>query len=103
MSLPDEVDLLVVQLAASLEPAQHHAFLAAARTALAGIPCLGPGSAYRVLAQLQRGFWDPPLDRVAYGPSHHKTNKLNSLPAIETDSARGRAQARTRWMRGWRG
>jgi hypothetical protein len=94
--LPDEVDLLVVQLAASLEPAQHYAFLAAARTALAGIPCLGPGSAYRVLAQLQRGFWDPPVDRVAYGPSHHKPSKLNSAPAIGADDPRSGGRDRTR-------
>jgi len=100
MSLPDEVDLLVVQLAASLEPSQHYAFLAAARTALAGIPCLGPGSAYRVLAPLQRRFFDPPADtRALAGPRHHQPNKLNSLPPVGAEDARGTARRLAMWAR----
>jgi hypothetical protein len=94
--LPDEVDLLVIQLAASLEPPQHAAFIDAARTALADIPCLGPGSAYRILVPLQRRFFDPPEDRVAYGPSHHKPNKLNSLPPVGADDPRTGGRDRTR-------
>jgi hypothetical protein len=82
MSIPDEIDELVLQLAASLAPSQYDAFVIAARTALAGVPCLGPGLAYRVLAPLQRRFFDPPEERVAVGPRHHRPNKLNALPAI---------------------
>ena len=81
-SIPDEIDELVLQLAASLVPSQYDAFVIAARTALAGISCIGPGSAYRILAPLQRRFFDPPEERVAVGPRHHHPNKLNSLPAI---------------------
>jgi hypothetical protein len=98
--LPDEVDLLVVQLAASLEPSQHNAFVDAARMALADIPCLGPGSAYRVLAPLQRRFFDPPDDaRVIAGPRHHQPNKLNSLPPVGAEDARGTARRLSQWAR----
>jgi hypothetical protein len=87
MSLPDEVDLLVVQLAASLTPPQHNAFIEAARTALADIPCLGPGSAYRILAPLQRRFFDPPDDAVEAhaGAKHYRPSKLIAAPAIGDD------------------
>ena len=40
MSLPAEIDELVLQLAASLTPSQYDAFVIAARTTLAGIPCM---------------------------------------------------------------
>jgi hypothetical protein len=84
MPIPDEIDELVQQLSASLVPPQHNAFIAAARTALAAIPCIGPGSAYRILAPLQRQFFDPPDDaRAAAGPRHHKPNRLNTLPPLE--------------------
>jgi hypothetical protein len=100
MSLPEEVDLLVIQLAASLEPSRHHAFIDAARSALAGIPCLGPGSAYRVLAQLQKRFFDPPSDtRTVIGP-YHRTNKLTSLPAVSAvEDPRSVARRRAMWGR----
>jgi hypothetical protein len=104
MVLPDEVDLLVVQLAASLTPpSQRNAFIDAARTALADIPCLGPGSAYRVLAPLQRGFFDPPSDgRTANaGARHHAPNRLNSLPPIDVvENPQGAARRRTLWAKG---
>jgi hypothetical protein len=100
MSLPDEIDELVLQLAASLEPAQHHAFIAAARTALTGIPCIGPGSAYRVLVPIQRRFFDPPDDvRVIASPRHHQPNKLNSLPPVGAEDARGVARRLAQWGR----
>jgi hypothetical protein len=100
-ALPDEVDLLVVQLAASLEPSQHNAFIAAARAALAGIPCLGPGSAYRVLAPLQRQFFDPPSDaRAIAGPHHNRGNKLYALPAIgAVEEPENLARQRALWAR----
>ena len=99
-ALPDEVDLLVVQLAASLEPPQHAAFIDAARVILADIPCLGPGSAYRVLVPLQRRFFDPPEDRVAYGPQHYRRpTKLSSLPPVGIEDARGTARRLAMWAR----
>jgi hypothetical protein len=84
MSLPDDIDTLISELSASLEPPQHAAFETAARSALAGLNCAGPGLAYRILAPLQRSFFDPPDDaRVTSGPRHHRPNKLNALPPLE--------------------
>jgi hypothetical protein len=96
MPLPPEIDDLVQQLSHSLEPPQRHAFINASQTALESIPCLGVGVAYRTLAELQRKFFDPPCDRAAYGPSHHKPTKLNSLPAIGADDPRTGGRDRTR-------
>jgi hypothetical protein len=99
MSLPPEVDDLVQQLSYSLEPPQRHAFIDAAQAALGSIPCLGVGVAYRTLAGLQRKYFDPPCDRVAYGPSHHRQNKLNSLPPVGAEDARGTARRVSMWAR----
>jgi hypothetical protein len=101
MSLPADIDSLISELAASLQPPQHAAFEAAARNALAGLDCAGPGLAYRILVPLQRAHWDPPDDaRAAAGPRHHKPNRLNTKPAIETESARGVACRVAHWSRG---
>jgi hypothetical protein len=98
--LPDEVDLLVIQLAASLEPPQHAAFIDAARAILADIPCLGPGSAYRVLVPLQRRFFDPPSDTTeAHAPRHHRPTKLTSLPPVAIEDARAIGLRRASWAR----
>jgi hypothetical protein len=101
MSLPTEIDELVQQLGSSLDPSQHHAFVAAAQTALAGIPNLGPGSAYRVLAPLQRRFFDPPSDgRAVHGPRHLAT-KLTALPPIAAvEEPQGVERRRTMWAKG---
>ena len=89
MSLPPEVDDLVQQLSHSLEPPQRHAFIDAAYTVLGGIPCLGIGVAYRTLAGLQRKYFDPPEDRVAYGPQHYRRpTKLSSLPPVAVEDPR---------------
>ena len=96
MSLPAEIDELVLQLAASLTPSQYDAFVIAARTTLAGIPCIGPGSAYRVLAPLQRRFFDPPEERVAVGPRHHHQTKLTMLPPVGAEDPRTGGRDRTR-------
>jgi hypothetical protein len=80
MSLPDEVDHLVVQLAASLPAPQHAAFVAAAEAALAGIPCLGPGSAYRVLRELQRRYFDPPILNNNRGSVEHRSAFKSNAP-----------------------
>ena len=101
MSIPDEIDELILQLGASLAPPQHHAFIAAARTALAGIPCIGPGSAYRVLAPLQRRFFDPPSDaRAIAGPHHNRGSRSNTLPAIgAVEEPENIARRRALWAR----
>jgi hypothetical protein len=61
----DDIEQLIIQLSASLHPDQSVAFIAAARSALAVIPCVGPGAAYRALVPLQRRYFDPPADRAA--------------------------------------
>jgi hypothetical protein len=99
-----DLDALIVELGAALTPSARDAFELAARDALAAAGCSGAGAAYRVLAPLQRGFWDPPPDDArAYGARHQRSSKLADGPPLDDDSARGRAQARARWMRGWRG
>jgi hypothetical protein len=96
MSSLDEIDSLVSELSASL-PRQHAAFEAAARSALAGLDCAGPGLAYRTLVPIQRAHFDPPTDaRVIAGARHHHPNKLNSLPPIGEDIGQTRAQAHRR-------
>ena len=96
----DDVDTLISELSASLEPPQHAAFEAAARSALAGLDCAGPGLAYRILVPLQRRFFDPPDDaRVTAGPRHHRPNKLTALPAVGAEDPRGTARRLSMWAR----
>src|SRR5262249_42665916 len=103
--ISDEIDDLLIELAASLPPPQRAAFEAAARAALAAAGCSGCGAAYRVLAPLQRGYWDPPDgdDLRREGARHFRPSKLADGPPLADDSARGRASTRSRWLRGWRG
>ena len=100
-----DVEQLISELSASLVPPQRHAFESAARAALAAVGCSGCGAAYRVLAPLQRSYFDPPADdRLAHsGARHQRSSKLADGPPLDEDSARGRASTRSRWMRGWRG
>ena len=96
---PDDVDLLISQLGASLPPPQYSAFIAAARSALAGIPCLGPGLAYRILADVQKRYFDaPPDNRAVAGPRHHgrRPSKLIAGPALGRDDPRAGGRERRR-------
>ena len=98
-----DLDALIVELGAALAPSARVAFELAARDALQAAGCSGAGAAYRVLAPLQRGFWDPPADDArAYGARHQRSSKLADGPPLGDDSARGRGSARGRWLRGWR-
>jgi hypothetical protein len=98
-----DFDSLICELGAALSPSARDAFEAAAHDALAAARCSGPGAAYRVLAPLQRGFWDPPADdRLAHSGARHLPRRSEDAPALEDDSARGRSSARARWLRGWR-
>ena len=93
ISCEPDLDALISELAASLTPAARAAFEAAARSALVAAGCSGSGAAYRVLAPLQRGYWDPPADdRLAHsGARHQRSSKLADGPPLDEDSARGRA------------
>jgi len=96
-----EIDDLLIELAASLTPSQRAAFEAAARAALAAAGCSGCGAAYRVLAPLQRGFWDPPSDwstNAPVGVGSRKPSKLADGPPIGAEDPRtgGRDRHRLR-------
>jgi hypothetical protein len=89
--ISDEIDELIFQLAASLHPPQHDAFIVAARTAVGNIQCAGPGSAYRVLAALQRTYWDPPIgEQGARDSTGLRPGKLANKPPIGRPWVRAR-------------
>jgi hypothetical protein len=97
--ISDEIDALLIELAASLAPPQRAAFEVAARAALAAAGCSGCGAAYRVLAPLQRGYWDPPSDDMRReGARHLRPSKLQNLPAVGAEDPRtgGRDRHRLR-------
>jgi len=89
-SSSDEINRLLVELAASLAPSQRIAFEEAARAVLVAAGCSGSGAAYRLVGPLQRQFWDPPPDdRVANsGARHHRASKLTDQPAIGAEDLR---------------
>lgn len=92
-----EIDALLIELAASLVPPQRAAFEAAARAALAAAGCSGCGAAYRVLAPLQRGYWDPPSDDMRReGARHLRPSKLASAEPIGAEDPRTGARDRNR-------
>jgi hypothetical protein len=94
MSIPDDVDpdLLISRLAGPLEPADRAAFRHAAEEALARVPCLGEGAAYRAVAILQRNYFVPPSDdRAGWDISSGRSSrgsKLRAAPAIERGRSR---------------
>src|SRR5262245_54901790 len=98
MSIPDEIDGLLTELAASLEPPKRTAFQEAGRLALAAAGCSGMGAAYRVLAPLQRAYWDPPADdrQANTGARHYRESKLAAGPPIGSDDPRTGARDRNR-------
>ena len=62
MDTDDIAEALIARLSAPLAPADRCAFRDAAERALTSPGCWGPGSAYRTVAQLWRGFLHPPFD-----------------------------------------
>ena len=89
MSIPDHIDadVLISRLAGPLHADDRAAFRRAAEAALALLPCLGEGLAYRTVAGLQRAFFTPPPDggRVAWDISHERnarTSKLVNKPPL---------------------
>jgi hypothetical protein len=96
-----QLDALIFELSASLEPPQRSVFEAAARAALAAAGVTGCGQAYRLLAPLQRAHWDPPDDiRVAHGPRRYRGNKLSAAPPIGAEDVRAIARARNSFQAG---
>ena len=83
MPIDDDDDALLSRLSASLAPADQLAFREAAERALATSGCLGPGSAYRTVAQLWRGYFHPPRDALVNGPLRkRRESKLTSAAPI---------------------
>ena len=96
--LPDEIDTLVHELSASLLPSQRHAFIAAAHQALAGVNCLGPGLAFRLLAEIQRRHFNPPDDLRREGARRQRHSKLVAGPPIGCDDPRTGGRDRNRFQ-----
>src|SRR5262245_30589366 len=99
--MSDEIELLILQLSASLPPPEHFAFIADARSTLAGVTCIGPGLAYRLLKDVQRRHFDPPPDDEAnrsIGLHMRRRSKLIEAEAIGRDDPRtgGRDRRRLR-------
>ena len=102
-SCDPDLDALISELAASLAPSARDAFELAARDVLQAAGCSGVGAGYRLLRDVQRRHWDPPDDlHLAHSGPRHRGGKLSNGPAVNEDSTRGRATARSRWLRGWR-
>jgi len=82
-TLDFDADALIYAFAYPLSPPQAAAFIVAARRALAGIDCLGPGLAHRILASVQRAHWDPPSDDMRHeGARHQRRSKLTEAAPI---------------------
>ena len=83
--ISDDVEQLISRLAGPLSPRDRAAFRRAAEDALARVPCWGEGAVYRVVASLQRAFFDPPSDRGAHWDIAHelRDTKLKNKPPIE--------------------
>jgi hypothetical protein len=92
-----EIDALLIELAASLTPPQRAAFEAAARAALDAAGCSGCGAAYRVLAPLQRGYWDPPVDTRHMGARPSGASRLCADVPIGASDPREGARDRRRF------
>jgi hypothetical protein len=100
LAIPDDVDsdILIARLAGPLAPDVREAFRRAAEDALARVPCLGEGSAYRALVTVQRAYFDPPDDHRAswdIAQDRVRPSKLISRPPI----GYGRARDATRQRR----
>jgi hypothetical protein len=76
-------DALISRLAGPLEPDARAAFRKACEAAIADVACPGPGTLYRIVSQLQRGYFDPPPDaRVTRPIDHGRTSKLRAAPPL---------------------
>jgi hypothetical protein len=99
-SCDPDLDALISRLSGSLSPADRSAFRHAAETAIAGLPCVGPGIAFRVVTDLWRTWFHPPADEeLAHSGPRHRGGKLVNGPPIGEDTVSGLKSARTRWTR----
>lgn len=87
-----DADALIHELSASLLPSQRHAFIDAAHQALQGVSCLGPGLAFRLLAEIQRRHFEPPDLRSDMLSARHQRSKLRDGPPIGPATREDRAR-----------
>jgi hypothetical protein len=81
ISLPPDCHTAIERAARPLDPQRRDAFVAAVLDALATVPELGEGAAFRTIRALQREFWDPPI--TSEGHARHSTrSKLRLGPAV---------------------
>jgi hypothetical protein len=80
----DDFDALLAHFAAPLPADRRDEFYRDARDALAGLRCIGPGVAHRILAELLREYFIPiPDARILGIKSHHRrSSKLAALPPL---------------------
>jgi hypothetical protein len=62
LALSDSEYTAVMDACRPLQPHQRDAFLQALAAELRGIGELGDGRVHRAIAQVQKQFWDPPVD-----------------------------------------
>jgi len=77
-----DCEALIDRLGAPLQPAQREAFRQAAFAALAQMPCMGEGIAYRTLSGLFRQYFDPPCLVHRAPPSHPGASKAINQPPL---------------------
>ena len=99
ISRSDDIDVeqLISRFCGSLAPADRAAFRSAAESALAQLPCVGPGIAYRVLRELWLSHhFRPPSDHeTGHQPgSQRRPSKLIAAEAIGAPDPREGARAR---------
>jgi hypothetical protein len=84
MSIPADVESLILELAYPLPFPQQDAFVAAARAVLTATGCSGVGAAYRLLGPIQRAHWDAPdLRADMQGARHLRSSKLRDAAALD--------------------
>ena len=84
MPISDDGDFngLIDRLSGPLASDVRSAFRVAAEAALAAVPCLGEGAAYRALILVQKSYFDPPSDTRDI---HHtvRASKLRAEPPLK--------------------
>jgi hypothetical protein len=63
---------IVFSLASPLEPTRQSAFVAAVRERLEAAAIAGPGQTHRIARDLQRQYFDPPVDTRAGEPASRR-------------------------------
>jgi hypothetical protein len=84
-----DTESLIARLSGPLDPADRPAFRRAAESALSASECWGEGLAYRVVTELWRGYFRPPLN-IHYGQAMRaaRGSKLIDEPSIGRSSRR---------------